>query len=806
MPPSTEKIPVASRGGPKRRKRGGGGRGRVRWLRWLLFLMLTGAVVGAASVAALFLVYASDPDLPRIDHVADYRPKVVTKILSADGQLIGELYEERRTVVPREKIPPVMIHALVDAEDAEFYQHGGLSYWGMLRAFLNDLRPGAHMQGASTLTQQLVRNLILKNYSRSGFSAIKRKIQEMILARRLEDKLSKDEILWLYLNQIDFPYHRFGVEEASRFYFGKSISDVDAGEAALLASLPKGPSEIDPWKHPERAKERQRYVLSQMVRYQHLKPAEAERFARAPIKLVRTPEPYIGTAPEFVDEVKRTLIERIGAKQLAIAGLTVVTTCDTRIQKLARDAVDKELQALDERHNYRKPLEHLTGRALAARLRKLARELPSGPKPGKIVEGIVTAVTATPESAAGATVNLGGKVGFLPLPATVDRYNPKALTADKRFRSGDVLRVRIAEQPPDKPPVLALELGPQAAAVVIDPATRQVKALVGGYDYRLGDFDRALKAERQPGSSFKPFLYATAFSTEKYTPATVMIDGPQVYASPGLKPWKPGNAEKNEYLGPVRLRVALAKSLNTVASELVDVQRGGVDPAQVVALAQSVGIESPLEANPSLALGTSAVTPIEMTNAYATFAAGGRRMTPQLIERIGTDPEPDPAKSATQAIKPELAYLMTSMLTSVFDEGTAVSARGKLKRPAAGKTGTTNGHRDAWFVGFTPDLVTGVWVGYDDMRELGRGEEGARAALPIWVDIMQGAEKGLPPKPFLQPPGVVVQRIDPKTGLLAPPGSPTAIDEVFLQGTAPTQTAPTAGEANPDTYIIDQAQ
>jgi len=822
--------------------------GRRRWLRWALFVTLSGAVIGAVGLVGMFLVFSADPDLPKIDAVSDYRPKVVSKVMSADNEVIGEIYEERRTVVPRDKIPPVMIHAIVDAEDAQFYEHGGISYWGIFRALVDDLKPGSRMRGASTLTQQLVRNLILKNATRSGFAGLKRKVQEAILARRLETKLSKDEILYLYLNQIEFPYQRFGVEEAARFYFGKSITDVDAGEAALLASLPKGPSEIDPWKHPERAKDRQRYVLSQMERYGHLTQAQAERFAAQPIRLVKPTATAVGTAPEFVDEVKKVLVEKYGAKKLATLGITVWTTCDARIQKLARDAVEKGLVDLDARQGYRKPLAHLkTPQQIQAHEKKLAKDFPSGPSRDKIVEGVITELTvkaeepklvekrtqgrapapkrpgkaaapppATPPPAVvdhahdndGAMVSLGATQGWLPLPATVDRYNPKALTADKRFAVGDVIRVRVIDYPKDKPALLALELGPQAAVVVMDPTTREVKAIVGGYGYRPGGFDRALQAKRQPGSSFKPFVYTAAFATEKWTPASVLIDGPQTYVSPGLAPWKPQNAEKEEFLGPVRLRVALAKSLNTVASQLVDTSRGGVDPAVVASLAHDLGIESNLEANPSLALGTSVVSPYEMTNAYATFAAGGKRMAPQLIKKVGGEDFPAPSAQAVQALKPELAYLITDVMRSVIEEGTAASARGKLGRPAAGKTGTTNLDKkrpDAWFMGFTPSLVTGVWCGFDDMRDLGHGEQGARAALPMWVEIMQGALKGVPPQPFTQPPGVVVQKIDPKTGLLAPPGAPS-IDEVFLEGTAPTQVAPAAGEANPDTFITDQAQ
>jgi penicillin-binding protein 1A len=786
--------------------------GGLRWVR-LAVLAGTGVVVlAAAAAAAVFLIYASDPDLPRIDRIGDYRPKVVTKIYARGGELIGEIFEERRTMVSRAEIPDVMIHALVDAEDAEFYQHHGLSYWGMLRAIVNDLKPGAHLQGASTLTQQLVRNLLLKSNARTA----KRKIQELILARRIEAALTKDEILTLYLNQIELPYSRFGIEEAARFYFGKSIKDVDAGEAAMLASLPKG-GNIDPLKHAERAKERQRYVLSQMVRYGHLSAVDAEKFANAPIKLVKSASPYLGTAPEYVDEVKRILTERYGQKRLPTLGLEVRTRCDAKIQKLARESVEKGLVDLDARQGFRKPLHHLKGAEIGKWHDKLAKEFSAEPGLGKVVEGVVTAL-----GDADATIDLGAVTGTLPLPAVTDRYNPKAQKPAERFAIGDVLRVRVLE--PGRAhdgapgvPILGLELGPQAAMVVLDPQSHDVLALVGGYGFRAGAFDRATEAKRQPGSSFKPILYAAALDTGRFTAASVLVDGPQVYTSPGMAPWKPKNAEKEEYLGPVRLRVALAKSLNTVASQLMDVEREGVDPNAVVALAKALGIESPLEPNPSLALGTSVVKPLELANAYASIADGGKHRVPRLIERIVTPkgglmsdegvalpdvPEPDPVE--TQALRPEVAFLVTSMMTSVIDSGTAASAKGKLGRPAAGKTGTTNSHKDAWFVGYTADLVAAVWVGFDDMRELGHGEQGARAALPMWVSLMSLAHNGLAPRPFVQPPGIVTAKIDPASGLLAAPGAQSAIDELFLEGTAPTTQAPANGEVNPDTYLLEQ--
>lgn len=778
--------------------------------------MVGAVLLGGLGLGGIFLYYGLDPELPRLSSIGDYHPKVVTRVLARDGQLIGEIFEERRTVVPREKIPAAMIHALVDAEDAQFYEHKGLDYSGMVRALIYNLRPGAHLQGASTLTQQLVRNFLLKTSERT----LKRKVQEMILARRIETALSKDEIIALYLNQIEFGHQRFGVEEAARFYFGKPIAEVNAGEAALLASLPKSPTEMDPWKRPERVKDRQRYVLSQMLRYGHISKSDAEYFAAAPIQVVR-PAASVGTAPEFVDEVRKLLTTMLGPARLPYLGTTVVTTCDVRIQKLTRQALERNLELLDERQDYRKPLgrmKNLTQSAIKSTLderalRRLHRLIDKPTREqrtrwlddrarafvqGRTVEAVVVEIRAgKPGEPAGLVMDSGGTRGFLPVSTAHDRYNPKQLPIEKRFSPGDILVVRSEASfgKMGELPILVPEFGPQGAVVVLDPVSREVRAIVGGYGYRPGSFDRALQARRQPGSAFKPFLYAAAFASRKYTPASVVNDSPQIYQLPGMPPWAPKNAESHEFLGPVRLRVALAKSLNTVASQLVyDL---GADA--LVEMARSLGIESKLEPNLSLGIGSSVVTLIEMTNAFATFAAGGKRATPILISRIGDEEQPRPAPE--QGVSPEVAYLVTSLMESVIEEGTGVAAKGRLKRPAAGKTGTTNADRDAWFVGFTPDLAAGVWVGFDDMRELGRGEQGARSALPVWIEVMTGALRGAPPQPFLEPAGIVTARIDAATGLIAVPGAPGAIDEKFLQGTEPVEVAPEQGAPNPDTFL-----
>ena len=862
----------------------------TRVVGWLFFLGLVGLVCGAAVVSGLFLYYGSDPDLPSIKNIGDYHPKVVSRVLDRDGESLGEIYEERRTVVARARIPEAMIHAIVDAEDAQFFEHKGLNYWGMLRAALNNLRPGAHLQGASTLTQQLVKTYVLGTNERT----VKRKVQEAILARRLEAALSKDEILTMYLNQIYFGHQRYGVEEAARFFFGKSISDVNPGEAALLASLPKGPEEISPLKHPERAKARQRYVLDQMLRYAHVTKAEYDRYYNAPIAVVKQPA-SAGAAPEFVDEARKALLAKFGEKRLPYLGTTVKTTCDTRIERLAREALERGLETLDERQGYRKPVAHLKVVTAAAikqllserALHKLHALIKSPSRSqrgkwlddrekalgaGKTVEAVVVEVRPSAGVHPGVIVDAAPLRGFLPAQVVEgrhDRYNPKGLVVEKRFAVGDVITVRAEpslgfvelgqapektpektekavkpeaekpvvapqqlpakeakkgdrgkgkQQPPvvEKPavaaaddgdeeagdgshkglPVLVPEFGPQGAVVVIDPATREVKAAIGGYGFRAGGFDRAIQAKRQPGSSFKPFLYATAFLSGKYTPASILNDSPQIFEQPGLEDWKPKNAESHDFLGPVRLRTALAKSLNTVAAQLIF----DLKPESVAATAKACGLTSPLDHNLALGLGASVVSLIELTNAYATFDTLGKHADPMLLSELAE--EPQPREEPQQALQPEVAYLVTSMLQSVIEEGTAQSARGKLKRPAAGKTGTTSSERDAWFIGFTPDVVVGVWIGFDDMRDLGHGEQGARSALPIWVDVMAGTLKGVPPSPFSQPAAVEVRKIDPATGLLAQPNATNAIEEVFLPGSAPTQMAPQAGEQNPDTFIM----
>ncbi|MEO5767931.1 MAG: PBP1A family penicillin-binding protein, partial [Polyangia bacterium] len=757
-PPRTRGGSAAIRTNPSGGKGGAGaGPGRGGGMAWRLFrvaagLVALGAVLGGAGLVALFVYFGNDPNLPTVEKLKDYRPKQVSRVLDRNGAVIGELGAEKRTFVPFEQIPKILVNAVVAAEDADYWNHAGLDYRGMLRAFIENVLRGRTAQGGSTITQQVVKTFLL-----SPERTLRRKVQEIILARRLSEKLSKQQILELYLNQIYYGHGRYGCEEGARFYFGKSVRQVDVAEAALLAGLPQSPERLSPRKHPDAAKTRQRYVLGQLAERGYLDRATAARLAAQPIRIARDTAPSPELAAEAIDSVYRTLGERFPGTPAAQLGLVIQTTIDGKLQGLARQALERGLEEVDSRQGFRGPVGHLTGKALAKHAAAL-ETLRKAKNPPQIYDGILSAVERDAADPRGGRllIDVGGLAGVVDL-SLEPRYakGPKPLT--ERLVPGDLVRVRLAPERarveagkvagvavggadvairatvPQVP--LALEMGPQAAMVVMNPVTRQILALVGGYDFRPGGFDRSSRAARLPGSAFKPIVYAAAIESRKFTAASVVNDAPDVYDR-----WKPQNYEKEEFRGPVRLRTALAHSLNTVAIKLLE--QVGI-PA-VKDLAGRVGITSPIadDVGLALALGATTVHPLELANAYATFAAAGMRATPQLITKLGDQPVEYPAP--VEGIQADVAYVVVSMMRSVIQEGTAVSAAGRLRRPLAGKTGTTNDLRDAWFVGFTPDLLAAVWVGFDDQRKLGRGEAGAKTALPIWTEFMTKALAGQP--------------------------------------------------------------
>jgi penicillin-binding protein 1A len=829
-----------TRGGvpPRRRSNTGRGRGDVagreriwRGLRWAAMGVLGAGALGLLALSLLFLYYGSDPNLPNLKKVSDYHPPQASRILDRNGQLVGTVGgPERRRVVPFEIIPKHFREAVLAAEDPSFYQHEGLDYWGILRALVSNVMagrigPGRWGQGGSTLTQQVVKLLVL-----SPEKTPRRKIQEMILARRLSKQLSKDEILTIYLNYINYGEGHYGCEEAAQFFFGKSIKDVDIGEAAFLAGVPQIPSKLSPYKHPEAAKTRQRYVLRQMVEHGYLDQPTAEKYAERPITVVPRSAAETVEAGEAVGAVYRLLAEKFGGPAIATLGAEVKTTLDLSLQKLARESLERGLEAVDQRQGYRGPVGHYDGAKLAAYRTELklarmagkggetaragaalAAQLKVQPKFGlhplresEIFEGVVDKIEKDPKDADGKggrfIIDMGGEAGVVDL-ALEDRYSKEKKPLADRFKPGDLVRVRFAPERrhgpalPGAPVPLALELGPQAAMVVMDPRTREVLALVGGYDFHAGGYDRTLRAQRQAGSAFKPFVYAAAIESGRFTAASVVNDAPEVYAL-----WKPQNYEKESFKGPVTLRTALADSINTVAIRLLN----DVGQAPVIDLATKAGIVTPLppDVGLSLALGANSVTPLELANAYATFAAGGERQNFRLIEGIngedfakaGAKTEAPSGVEPIRAMKPETAYIITSLMRSVVTVGTGHAAGARLKRPLAGKTGTSSGYKDAWFIGYAPDLLAAVWVGFDDGRSLGQGEAGGKTAVPIWTEFMAKALADRPSRDFVTPPGIQITRIDPKTGLLPAPGD-EGVEEVFLDGTAPKEVAGSSDEA-----------
>ncbi|MEM9490070.1 MAG: PBP1A family penicillin-binding protein, partial [Myxococcota bacterium] len=718
----------------------------------------------------------------------------------------GEIFTERRTYIPFEEIPKLVTNAFIAAEDADFYKHQGLDYWGMLRALYINLRERSRKQGASTITQQVVKTFFLSREKK-----LRRKIQEIILARRLEDALSKEEILALYLNQIYFGHGRYGIREAARFYFGKAVKDLHAGEAALLAGLPKGPERYSPKKskNRERAKTRQKYVLEQMAHLGFISADEAKKWVDEPIAVVRDPFPEMGAAPEWVDEVRRELTERYGEEAINTLGAQVVTTMDLDIQRAATRALRRGLQAYDERRKYGRPVRSVKVDKIELELAKLARKLPKdGPKRDREYLAVVRAVH---DSDAEVEVDLGNWPASFIVGGDEDdlRYNPAdAKTGERkqpsqRFAPGDVVRVYVpppgrAEatgvRPKHAKRLVELARGPEGAVVVIEPETRRVLAMVGGYSNRVGDFNRALRAARQPGSTFKPLVYAAAIASGEYTAASIINDAPEVYDL-----WKPQNYKKGKFEGPVRLRHALAKSINTVAIRVLN----DVGVVSVVELARDMGISSKLPAELSLALGSGEVYPIELTNTFATLVSGGQFAPARFVAEVSG--EKTAAAAGEEALSPEVAYIVTDMMTSVVNSGTARQAS-KLKLPIAGKTGTSNDARDAWFIGMTPGYAVGVWIGYDNNAPLGRGESGGTTALPVFIDLMEAIGDEERGRKFTAPSGVSRVAIDKVTGLLAPEnaGSDSSYKEVFISGTEPVEIAPSADEAAAADFVQDE--
>lgn len=790
---------------------------------------------GAAALLVLtgyfFYLLAT---LPKVDRLADYKPPIVSQVFGDDGSLVGEFYLERRTVVPVEKIPKKLIQAFVAAEDANFYQHRGIDYLGIIRAAFKNLISLRKKEGASTITQQVAKSMLLtpeKKFSR--------KLKEAILATRMEKTLSKDEILYIYLNQIYLGAGAYGVQLAAESYFGKDVDQLNLAEMAMLAGLPKAPSTYSPIKHLDRARQRQAYVLERMVKEGYITQAEADHARSTPI-VIRSRKKVNGDqSAYFLEQVRQQLEEKYGEDRLYKDGLKIYTTMNAEMQKGAYEGIVNGLKALDKRQGFRGPLQYLTEDKVDEFCKHVEEGIDAAAlKAGSTYQGVVTAVDPAKGEL---TVRVGERSGTLsrknmawagkvPL---VDSFG-KPEGKGKPITRGAVIEVSVVTPDVNKVgAVFALDQEPeaQAALFAMDPRSGAVRAMVGGYDFKKSQFNRAMQAKRNPGSAFKPIIYAAAID-KGLTPATIIDDSPVEYESGKEKAWAPKNYD-NIYRGAVTMREALTNSINVVSVKILE--RIGVGYA--IDYAKKLGITSPLANNLTLALGSSSVTPMELTSAYAVFASGGYRVTPYFITKVtdrdgkvleeitppqlpvfanktsavkltadaadgGKPPEAaGGAKGAdgnplapVQAISPETAYVMTNLMESVVASGTGQRAKA-LGRPVAGKTGTTNDMKDAWFVGFVPQLVAGVWVGYDQERSLGAGGSGGQAAAPIWTEFMQRGLATVPVQGFAPPENVTFARINPRTGRLAREGSEGSTMECFVAGTEPTAYDGDAGKS-----------
>lgn len=808
-----------------------------RLARYALYLALTGIVLGCAAVGVAYWLIS--PRLPSVETLRDVRLQVPLRVYTADDKLIATFGETRRIPVAIENVPAKVKNAFLAAEDARFYDHPGFDVQGIFRAVWHLVRTGGDKgPGGSTITQQVARNFFL-----SPEQTYTRKISELFLALRIERALSKDEILSLYLNKIFLGHRAYGVGAAAEFYYGKTLDQLELGECAMLASLPKFPSTGNPLFNRKRAEERRNYVLQRMLENNFITEAEMKAAMAEPDKAYAHEPPIEVEAPYLAEMVRVEALDRLGADALT-DGYNIKTTLDSRMQDAANQAVRNALIDYDRRHGYRGAEAHVDLGADATP-EVYARELASFRPLAGLIPALVTDVGkdhAQLYLADGQAIVLDKKSVEWARPYLSDSSRgaaPKSL--ETVVKVGDIVRVARGDE---ETWTLAQLPAAQAALVSLDPDDGAIRALVGGFSFGRSKFNRATQSARQPGSSFKPFLYAAAFE-HGFTPASILNDAPLVFPDPSRPDgiWAPSN-DDDKFEGPMRLREALVKSVNLISVRLLDAI--GVRYAREFITRFGLPLEAMPE-NLSMSLGTASVAPLMMARGYAVFANGGMLVDPYFVanirDRDGKDvyvaqapracrgcperllddarlareatptglpntttaavPPPSsprftpigsanaaavPAATPVEPGKPRLAprtldvrtaHLVSSLMRDVIRRGTGRAAMDLKRNDLAGKTGTTNDHRDAWFSGFNDQLVTSVWVGFDDFSSLGRGEFGAKAALPIWIDYMRVALDGKAETPFVPPPGISTARIDPSTGYLASSDDSSAILEIF---------------------------
>lgn len=779
------------------------------------FAVLSGLAVVVVLIVALLLL----PTLPPITDLAESRLKVPLRVYTVDGELLAEYGEEKRIPVKIEDVPQPLIQAILAAEDHGFYEHHGVDLFGILRAAWYNVRTGSAGQGASTITMQVARNYFLtpeKTYAR--------KFREMLLALKIERELGKEQILELYINKIFLGHRAYGFAAAAQIYYGTTLDKLALPEIAMLAGLPKAPSRDNPITNAASALERRNYVLRHMYELGYIDEPTLTQAQSAPFSAAKHAFKYAFDAP-YVGEMVRQYTLKTYDETTSAGGLHVYTTIRGDLQRAANQALRRGLLDYDRRHGWRGPAGRIDARDVgdAEHLNDVLKDYRVV---AELLPGIVTHVaekSATVYTQDGFTAELDwDALAWARRYIDEDSVGAPPTTAGQVLRPGDIVYLEATEASTTTEGETRWRLAQipalTGAIVSIDPANGAILALSGGLDFEQSSFNRVIQAQRQPGSSLKPFIYTAALE-KGFTAATTVSGAPIVIEDAALEDvWRPENYSR-EFTGPTRLRRALALSLNLVSIRLlraigagytVDyLTRFGFDPER-------------LPRNLSLALGTASATPLEMTSAFAVYANGGFRVAPYFISRIedsrntvleqaqparacpkcpveGADPAGGTVKMpagnwAPRAVNPEVNFIITSMLQDVIRDGTAKAALALGRTDLAGKTGTTDDYRDAWFSGFNASMVTTVWVGFDQPASLGRGEAGGRASLPIWIDYMRAALAGVPEQPPTPPPGVITMRVNSETGKPADASDPNAIDEYFVKGTETPVQVTTDGE------------
>lgn len=845
-----------------------------KWIyRILLFCVCSGLgmfLLGLCSLCGVYYYYSRD--LPKISSLDDYHPKIITNVYANDGRKIAEFFEERRIVVPLDEMPKQLLQAFIAAEDSRFYQHKGIDIVSIFRAFFKNLEAGTIVQGGSTITQQVTKSFLL-----TSERTYERKIREAILAYQIDQRLEKNEILYLYLNQIYLGHGAYGVEAAAQNYFNKSVNDLNLAECAILAGLPQAPSKYSPFHHFKKAKARQIYVLNQMVDKGFISKEQAATAIEFEMDIKPRKNLYIEEIPYYTEYIRSYVEKKYGRDRLYTQGLQINAAVNVDFQKFARDEIEIGLRDLDKRQGYRGPLKNLKKEnfeSFLAETEKLLGE--TGIQKNIIIQGLVVELNRKKVS-----VRFGKHVGYIPFDnmkwarkPDSKRYPYSIKHPKYALKIGDVILIRCIEYEKDAEIwQLSLEQEPiaQSALLCMEAETGNVLSMIGGRDFKSSQFNRAIQSRRQPGSAFKPIVYSAALDRgpsyvltddsfvqmedqgiplellrglerlkdleyhleeklledvndfidletdsplwdvirdcidqkeKHFTPASMIVDTAIVYEEKERHfKWRPKNYEK-EFFGPTLLRDALTLSRNVVTIKLL--QDIGVD--YIIDYARKFGITSNINRDLSIALGSSGMSLLEIVRTYAVFCNGGELVEPIFITKI-TDRDGKILElnqpNRKRIIDKSTAYCMTSMMKSVVEHGTAKRVK-ELKRPVAGKTGTTNNLYDAWFVGYTPRFVTGVWVGLDKEGSLGAGETGSRAATPIWLGYMKRMMEEKPVKVFSVPEGVVFATIDKETGLLAIPESKETIYECFKEGTAPKDYSPRPNLMNDQSEFFKQ--